>query len=86
MANIFIKNLYFGGINNFPDVKGTEETEEPCDDLESSSEIVSIDPEFMTKTIASVEHIDPETVRKVFAGADLFLRSIAELKGSGHGE
>ena len=71
MANIFIKNLYFGVINDFD----PETADASCDEIEA----VNIDPDVMAKTIAAIEHIDLETVKKVFAGADQFLKSVREV-------
>ena len=80
MTNIFsIKNLYFGGINVFPEGNMAADDTEESGCHSGEIEAVNIDPDVMAKTIAAIEHIDLETVKKVFAGADQFLKSVREV-------
>ena len=85
MTNIItIKNLYFGGINGFRESDIVDDAGKSCDaDCSSSAEAVNIDPDVMVKTIASVERIDPETVRKVLTGANRFLKCVRKEAGYG---
>ena len=82
---IVIDNLYFGGVNDF--YPSSEEEEKPDtnsgDDEETSSEgcdAVSINTNFMAKSISRVEDIDLDTVKKVLKGAGQFLKAYAEIQ------
>ncbi len=77
---INIKNLYFGGMNGFFEpVDDDNPTEMSCDDHDPAKEIeaVQVDPDTMAKVVASLTHLDLVTVQKVFAGADRFLKEVA---------
>ena len=87
IENVNVKNLYFGGVNDFASEEETFEEEETTSTFEdegekAESDTIQIDPDNMAKAISVIEGVDIDTVEKVLGGARQFLASAAKMRAS----